>query len=122
MSYKDLEVYNKGYKLAIKIHQVTMIFPRHELYEIGSQLRRAAVSIPLNVAEGHGRSIHVKDFRKFLINALGSCNEVLVLLEMIRDLGYIEKDDYQNLYQEYNHLGKQINKLVQTLKNTYRNA
>ncbi len=115
MSYKELEVYNKGYRLAVEIHKMTMLFPRHELYEIGSQLRRAAVSIPLNIAEGHARSIYVRDFKKFLISAIGSCNEVQVLLEMINELGYIKLNDYKSLSKEYDYLGKQLNKLIQTL-------
>lgn len=118
MSYKDLDVYHKGYKLALEIHKLTMLFPRHELYEIGSQLRRAAVSIPLNIAEGHGRSVYINDFKKFLINALGSCNEVIVLLQMIKDLGYIEDHHYHILTKEYDYLAKQINKLTQSLLTT----
>lgn len=119
MSYTELGIYSKGYKLAIKIHQITMGFPRHELYEIGSQLRRAAISIPLNIAEGYGRKTYLKDFIKFLINAMGSCNEVSVLLDMIKDLGYIEISEYNILKEDYDHLGRQINRLIKSIKYKY---
>ena len=110
--YCDLEVYQRSYKLALQVHKITLSFPKHEMYEIGSQLRRAAISVPLNIAEGYGRKEHVKDFKSFLINALGSSNEVSVLLEMVKDLGY-EITQYEELKEEYDHLGRQLNKLIQ---------
>lgn len=116
MAYSDLEVYKKGYKLAIEIHKLTMTFPRHELYEIGSQMRRAAISIPLNIAEGYGRKDYIRDYKRFLINAQGSGNEVIVLLKMIKDLGYLQEDNFVELNEEYDHLGRQLNKFIQTLK------
>ena len=112
IGYHDLEVYQRSYKLALQVHKITLSFPKHEVYEIGSQLRRAAISIPLNIAEGYGRKEHVKDFKNFLINALGSNNEVSVLLEMVKDLGY-EITQYEELKEEYDHLGRQLNKLMQ---------
>lgn len=116
MGYRKLHVYNEGYKLSLEIHRLTMTFPRHELYEIGSQLRRAAISIPLNIAEGYGRRKHKLDYRKFLINAQGSSNEVVVLLEMIRDLGYIQEERYSFLSDAYIRLGKQLNKFIELLQ------
>ena len=114
--YHDLEVYQKGYRLALDVHRMSKSFPNHEMYEIGSQLRRAAISIPLNIAEGYGRKKYKDDFKRFLINALGSCNEVSVLVDMIREIGYITEQQHRELKEEYDHLGRQINKLVQTWK------
>ena len=114
-SYLDLEVYKRSYNLALQVHKLTQSFPRHELYEIGSQLRRAAIAIPLNIAEGYGRKQYVNDFKHFLINALGSCNEVAVLVEMVKDLGYVI-EQYDELKEEYDYLGRQLNKLIQTWK------
>jgi len=114
-SYHDLEVYKRSYGLALKVHKISLLFPKHEMYEIGSQLRRAAISISLNIAEGYGRKAHVNDFKNFLINALGSCNEVSVLVEMVKDLGYNTKE-YEELKEGYDHLGRQLNKLIQTWK------
>jgi len=107
-SYKDLEVYQKSYQTALELHQMTLEFSRHELYELGSQMRRAATSIPLNIAEGYGRKSSSNEFKQFLRIALGSCNEVNVLIEMLRDLGYMEETKYQEFYEKYDHLSRQI--------------
>ena len=115
-SYKDLEVYRKSYQTALELHQMTLEFPRHELYELGSQMRRAATSIPLNIAEGYGRKNSSNEFKQFLRMALGSCNEVSVLIEMIKDLGYMEETKYQELNEKYDHLSRQIYRLIESWK------
>ncbi len=112
-SYKDLEIYQTSYKLALNIHQLTQKFPKHETYEIGSQIRRASISIPLNIAEGYGKKKSTKDFIRFLAMALGSCNEMEVLLDFTKDLGYVSKEKYIKLYEEYNVLGRRIYALME---------
>ena len=112
-SYKDLEVYQTSYMLALKIHQMTQKFPRHETYEIGSQIRRASISIPLNIAEGYGKKKSSKDFKRFLSMSLGSCNEMQVLLDFIKDLHYINENQYSILYEKYTVLGKRIYTLME---------
>ena len=102
-SYENLKVYKKGYELALKVHQTTLNLPDYEKYELGSQLRRAALSIPLNIAEGYGRS--GQDFKRFLGYSLGSANEVMVLLQFSQDLGYTKTTQ---LIDEYDVLGKQL--------------
>ena len=111
--YKDLEVYRKSYKLSLEMHQSTQNFPSFEKYELGSQIRRSAVSIALNIVEGYGRKDSAAEFKHFLRNALGSCNEVRVLLEMVRDLGYVEANIFEHLNREYEIFGKQIYRLKQ---------
>ncbi len=113
--YKGLEIYQRSYKGALQVHKLTVIFPKHEMYELGSQMRRAAMSIPLNIAEGYGRKIHQNDFKNFLINALGSCNEMQVLLDMVKDLGYINSE-YIELRETYDHISRQIAKFIQAMK------
>ena len=88
-SYRDLRVFQRSYNLALEIHRVTQRFPIFERRELGSQLRRAAISIPANIAEGYGRKRSAEDFKHFLSMALGSCNELSVELSMARELGYI---------------------------------
>ena len=112
--YKELAIYRKSYEGALRIHKLTATFPKHELYEIGSQMRRAAMSIPLNIAEGYGRKLHQNDFKNFLKNALGSCNEMQVLLDMSKDLGYIDKD-YDELQETYDHISRQIVRFIQAI-------
>jgi four helix bundle protein len=76
-SYEDLEVYQQSYELYIEIYKATLNLPRYETYEIVNQLRRAALSIVLNIAEGYGKQ-SVADFKRFLSISIGSCNEVCV--------------------------------------------
>ena len=64
-SFQDLRVYQQGYELALTVHRLTRRFPAHEQFELGQQLRRAAVSIPANIAEGFGRRDSAADFRHF---------------------------------------------------------
>ena len=110
--FKDLEVYQTSYGLALKIHQITREFPKYETYETGSQIRRSALSIALNIAEGYGKKRSSKDFKRFLAMALGSCNEIQVLLDFIKDLGYIEDIVYKQLIREYEILGRRIYTLM----------
>ena len=112
-SYKDLRIYQRSYELALEIHKITVKFPVQERRELGSQLRRAATSVPINIAEGYGRKRSPEDFKRFLVIALGSSNEVSVILDLVRDLGYLQKEDHLRLAQEYTEIGKGINKLIQ---------
>ena len=88
-SYQDLLVWQKSIKLTTRVYALTKRFPKDEMYGLSSQLRRAAVSIPSNVAEGHARQ-HNKEFKQFLHIALGSVAEVDTQLFIARELGYIE--------------------------------
>ncbi len=78
-SYKDLVAYQKGYKLALETYQGTRNYPKEEIYGLVSQMRRSAVSIPCNIAEGYRRG-HRKEYIHFLHIALGSCGELETLL------------------------------------------
>ena len=72
-SYKDLEVYNLGLELFYKSHNYSLKLPKHELYELGSQLRRSADSVATNIVEGYGRKRYKVDFVKFLTYSYASC-------------------------------------------------
>jgi four helix bundle protein len=109
--YSNLEVYKRAFALTIKTHKITLSFPTFEKLELGSQLRRAAVSVALNIAEGYGRKDSQGEFQHFLRNALGSCNEVCVLLDIVKTLKYIDESLYKEVYKEYDILGKQIYRL-----------
>jgi four helix bundle protein len=115
--YRTLEVYQKAYKLSLEIHRVTQTFPEFERYELGSQLRRATLSIVLNIAEGYGRKDTKAEFQHFLRIALGSCNETLVLLEMSKDLNYLTEEKQQEYCQAYTIIGKQIYRLKEAWSN-----
>ena len=107
-SYRDLKVYQISYDLALKVHKLTLTFPDFEKYELGSQTRRAAVSIPVNIAEGYGKKSSVADFKRYLQMAQGSKDEVKVLLELGKDLGYIQEKEFEGLFNSYDELGKQL--------------
>ena len=111
--FDDLRVYQQAYELALRCHKLTRTFPEYEKRELGSQLRRAAVSIPANIAEGYGRKNSNKEFKHFLRNALGSSNEMIVLLRMSRDLGYLSET---SIIDEYDILGKQLFRLIERWK------
>lgn len=91
---------------------MTTLYPKDELYGITSQLRMAAVSVPLNIAEGYGRKSK-DDFKRFLRISLGSANETETLLLLSKDLGYIESKKCEELIKQYNILGKKIYKLIE---------
>ena len=86
--------------------------PREELYGLISQIKRAATSIPLNIAEGYGKRESEKEFKRFLMMAQGSCDEMHVLLDICRDLGYIRQEDYQEAYKRYDEVGKMLSGLI----------
>lgn len=112
-SYRDLEVYQRSYEAALELHKLTLKFPPFERSELGGQLRRASKSIPLNIAEGYGRKKSPEDFRRFLVIALGSCDEVSVLLDFAHDLAYLPEKEYARFKEVYERIGKGINKLSQ---------
>jgi len=114
-SYKDLRVYQISYELALQLHRKTLTLPEFEKYELGQQIRRATKSIPLNIGEGYGRRT-AKEFKHFLRNALGSCDEVAILLRFIKDLGYITDAEYNHYADQYDQLGKQLTNLIQRWK------
>ena len=115
-SYQDLEVYKKSYQLALEVHQVSLSFPEFERYETGRQLRDASKSITVNIAEGYGRRSSVLDFKRFLVMAHSSCDEVKVWLQFCKDLGYISQEQWEELFNRYDEVGKMLNGLRERWK------
>ena len=107
-----MEIYQESYSLALLIHKVTQKYPEYERYEIGRQIRRAALSIPLNIAEGYGKKDSTADFKRFLRMSLGSCNEINVLIDMCKDLRYLDEDTHKKMWESYNVLGKRISTII----------
>jgi len=89
-SFKDLRIWQKGIQLVEDVYAISMGFPKEEIYGLQSQLRRSAVSIPSNIAEGFAR-LHNKEYRNFLYIALGSCAELTTQIIIASRLKYIEK-------------------------------
>jgi four helix bundle protein len=96
-SFRDLRVWQESMKFARAIHKSTVSFPRHELYGLSSQMRRAAVSVPSNIAEGKGHRSD-KEFSHFLYHARGSLLELQTQLLIAEDLQYISQEDGRRLF------------------------
>ena len=113
-SYRDLKVYEKAYALALEIYQTTDSLPKEEQYGLKSQIRRASVSIPLNIAEGYGKMGGKKETGRYLGMARGSCCEMEVLVELMKDLGYWQEESYQRFVRGYGEVGKMLAGLIRT--------
>ena len=111
MRYEDLQVYQRSYKASIVMYKLTQRFPSDEMYGLTSQIKRAATSIPLNIAEGYGRRDSASEFKHFLRTAIGSCYEMKVLIEMAKDLGFINEKQYGRMCGEYEEIAKMLYKL-----------
>ena len=105
--YKDLLVWQKGMLLARLVYKLTINFPADERYGLTSQLRRAAVSVPSNIAEGQARQ-GTKEFVQFLSHAQGSLAEVETQLLLSVDLGFARQEGVQSALQEVYELQKMI--------------
>ncbi len=94
--YTDLIAYQKAYELVLQVYKLSASFPKEEIYGLTSQMRRSAVSIPSNIAEGFMRG--VKEYGQFLKIALGSAAELETQLSLSKDLGYCQSDDFEKLH------------------------
>ena len=110
--FRDLEVYQRSYKLALEIHKVSEGWPHEGRHGIVDQLRGAAWSVPANIAEGYGRKTFEKDFRRILVTALGSVSEASVFIDAAHDLGWLDIVQHQEWQEGYTILGKQLNVLI----------
>lgn len=113
MSYKKLDIYDLASTLFLEVHPKTLQLPKHELYELGSQLRRSAHSIVSNIVEGYVRRRYKNEFIRFLVFAHASNDETLVHLQSILKLYPEHHEVFQKLTDEYNVLGSKINKYIQ---------
>jgi four helix bundle protein len=96
--HRNLVAWQKTMDFAVNVYQLTRSFPQDELYALTSQLRRAAVSAPSNIAEGAAGRTR-QQFSNFLSNAIGSLNEIDTQLELALRLGYVTKTDYDRVHQ-----------------------
>jgi four helix bundle protein len=113
--HEKLEVWNRAIEFVVKIYQATTEFPKDERFGLTSQIRRAAVSIPANIAEGAARQSS-KEFAHFLSIAQGSASELETELLIAERLSYLESDIYRKIYNELNTIARMIVGLSQHLK------
>jgi len=117
-SYRDLNIYNDAFDLAIKMHQLSLRMPKYEIYELGSQIRRSSQSIRSNIIEGYGRKIYKNEFIKFLTYAYASCLETRSHIEMINNLYNLDED--KDFFKKSDDLGKQIFAFIEYVRKNWK--
>ncbi len=114
-SYRDLEVWKEGIALAEACYRLTQGFPREEIFELTAQIRRAASSVPANVAEGYGRE-STRDWIRFLRIAQGSLKELETHLILGRNLEFGPKPEMEALLARSDRLGRMLRGLIRSLQ------
>ena len=114
-SFKDLRVWQEAMKFAVEVYRTTAQFPRHELYGLSNQLRRAAVSIPSNIAEGKGHRSD-REFGDFLLHARGSLLEVQTQIMIAQELQYISGEESKRILASSDAIGRSLNSLINSLR------
>ena len=110
--HESLKVWERSHELALAVYKVTERFPESERYGLAAQLRRAAVAIPANLAEGNARS-SLRDYLRFCHIARGSLAEVRYLLHLAADLRYVTAETYQECMERCDEVGKMLHFLIQ---------
>jgi four helix bundle protein len=113
--FRKLRVWMVSHQLSLHIYKYTQVFPKEELFGLTGQIRRSAVSIPVNIAEGCGRDSQAEMLR-FLRIANGSASELEYELLLAHDLGYLDKASYDILFGELISIRKMLNVFIQKLK------
>ena len=115
LNHKDLILWRKALDLAVLVHQSSAALPRSETYGLVSQLRRAATSVPSNVAEGHARR-STKEFIYFLHVALGSMAELETQLLLAQRVGYLSESEVTSLQDRIEEVGRVLHAVVAALR------
>ena len=114
--YEKLEIYKLSRELAIKVHRMTLSFPKFEMYEEGSQIRRSSKSIPSNIVEGYCLRRHKPEYLQYLHRAFGSCEETILHLGILFETKSLnDKELFDSLSEKYNHLSKMIFRFIEAV-------
>ena len=116
-SVEDLDVFQLAHEITIEVYNLTKKFPDHEKYGLISQIRRASMSIPMNLMEGSHR-LNRKEYRQFVGIARGSVGELKYQLMLSRDLTYLKEDTYKRLREKAESISKMLTKLAASLADT----
>lgn len=119
--YTKLKVWELGDKLALMTYQVTKSFPKSELFSLTSQMRRSAISVPGNIAEGSGRK-HQKEFLQFLYISSSSLKELSYYIHISKNLGYLRDEDYQEIYLLSEETARTLRGLIRKIEGDLRNS
>ena len=113
--FRTLKVWEKAHALTLAIYKETEKFPKQELYALTSQIQRAAVSIPTNIAEGCGKDSDA-ELKRYFVIAMGSASELEYVLLLTDDIGYLQTDIYQSMTKDLVEIRKMLNAFIQKLK------
>jgi four helix bundle protein len=115
-TYREIKVWQKAMLFITEIYKNTRQFPNEEIYGLTSQIRRSAVSIPSNIAEGFGRRSS-NDFRRFLQISMGSLFEIHTQLEISKNLKYIDGENFDRLYQDSREIERMLSAFIDSINN-----
>ncbi|MEQ9425843.1 MAG: four helix bundle protein [Cyclobacteriaceae bacterium] len=114
-NFIDLEIFHEAHRIVKSVYAVTRSFPKEEVYGLTSQIRRSAVSIPSNIAEGCGRATE-KELARFCNISMGSASELEYQLYLSSELGYLSSDDYHDIKTDLIRCKKRMNAFIQKLR------
>ena len=111
--FRGLKVYQLAYALSIEVFHLSKQFPKEEKFSLTDQIRRSARSVAANIAEGYRKRSYPNHFALKMTDADGECAETQVWLDTAKDCGYLNEDEYRNLIQRYEEVGRMLNSLIQ---------
>lgn len=114
-TFRDLLIWQKSMTLITKIYQSTNHFPKEEIFGLTSQIRRSAVSIPSNIAEGFGRESK-QDFLRFLNISIGSLFELQTQLEITKNISYLNENEFNNIFENSREIERMLVSFIKKLK------
>ncbi|MBN1924828.1 MAG: four helix bundle protein [Prolixibacteraceae bacterium] len=114
-SFREIKVWQKSMDFVTKLYKTTRIFPQEELYGLTSQLRRSAISIPSNIAEGFGRKSPA-EFKRFLQISKGSLFELQTQIEISKNLNFLEQKKYVELYNDLKEIEAMLTAFIKSIK------
>jgi len=123
MSYRSLEIWQLAREASIEIHEMSLILPKFELYEVGSQIRRSSKSVRANIVEGYGRRMYKADYIKFLISALASNDETMDHLETLWETKSLaDRILYDKLHSKIDLLGRKLNRFISSVQQNHESS
>ena len=112
-SFEDLDVFKRAYRVSLAVHSESLNFPKIERYALGDQIRRASKSVCANIAEGFGKQRQSPaEFKRYLLMAMGSADEMRVWCRYCYDLGYVDEDTWRNWRDDYHEIAKMLQGLL----------
>ena len=114
-NFRELTVWAKSHSMALDVYKTTSSFPAEEIYGLTSQMRRAGVSIPTNIAEGCGRGSDA-ELGRFLLISMGSASELEYLILLSKDLNYFDEVEYNDLMEKVTEIKKMLASFIRKIK------